>query len=64
MTVGEKMRRENKHRKIVLKREPQLGEDYRVVKVVNTLEVSPRQRVRRDEAQAFIDKGFTVEITG
>ena len=62
MTVGDKLYKENKHRKIVLK---QVADDsFRIIKFVNTLEVNPRDLLTRAEAQEFIDRGFTVETSG
>lgn len=63
MTIGEKLRKQNKHRKIVLKRCITLGESFTVSKVVNTTDVLPRARMDAKEIEAFIDRGFTVEIT-
>lgn len=63
MNMAELNRAANKHRKIVLKRETQaLSEDYRVIKVVNTLEAIPRRRLTTSEVQDFIKRGFTVEV--
>lgn len=64
MTVGDKLRKENKHRRIVLKRSGTLDGNYTVVKAVNTIDAQPRERMAVDKIKDFIDRGFTVEMTG
>lgn len=64
MTVGETRRKQNKHRRIILKQSGTLSEDYTVVKAVNTIEALPRKRMNVEQMEDFLDRGFTVEITG
>ena len=62
MTQGDKLRKENKHRKIVLKRSGTLGGGYTVVRAVNTIDAQPMERMEMVRIKHFIDRGFTVEM--
>jgi len=61
MTVGDALRKENKHRKIVLKRRP--GSDaYTVLETQNTLTPVVSHRLHEVDAQRYIDEGYTVVV--
>lgn len=62
MTVGDKLRKENKHRKIIVRRAAS-SNSFTVFKVVNTVKTMPRQHLTLIEIEDFISLGFTVEIT-
>ena len=61
MTHGETLRKENKHRKIVLIRRP--GSDaYTVLETHNTLVPVVCHRLHEVDAQQYIDDGYTVVV--
>ncbi len=62
MTVGEQLRKQNKHRKIVVRLAATGSEVFTVQRVVNTTDPLPRSRVTKGELENFISRGFTVEI--
>ncbi len=63
MTVHDTLRKQNKHKKIVVRCDrPSAANVFTVHKVVNTTEVLPRTRLTKTEVDNFISLGFTVEI--
>ncbi len=63
MTVGDALRKQNKHRKIVLHRHP--GNDsFTVMETHNTLDPPVNRPIQRDDAQKYIDDGYTVVVKG
>ncbi len=62
MLQGEKLYRENKHRKIIVRNPISGGIKFRVVKTTNTLKPAVGSLLRENEVQDFIDQGFTVTV--
>jgi len=61
MTQGERMRKLNKHMKIILTTSWG-GDDYTVAKTVNTRVPRVGSTIGPEETQRYIDDGYTVEI--
>ncbi|MCK4784691.1 MAG: hypothetical protein KAV87_13145 [Desulfobacteraceae bacterium] len=59
MSVGEMLRKQNKHRKIIFKFYQNW---FEVVRLVNTLEVVKGDSLNEEQVQKLIDRGFTVEV--
>ncbi len=63
MTVGEKLRKENKHMRIVLA--TKLGSsEYTVLQTTGTLNPKYGTTVSERQAQEYINEGYTVIVEG
>ena len=62
MTYGDTLRKENKHRKIVLIPIYGCDDQFSVDRTVNTLDPSVGATLQGSEVQHFIDEGFTVTV--
>ncbi len=61
MTIGDKNRLKNKHRKVAFMLD---GTIYSVVKTTCTLTPKIGETLLENEVQIIIDKGLTVTVTG
>lgn len=63
MTVGEKLRKQNKHMRIVLA--PKMGSaDFTVLQTTGTLNPRFGTTLGEREAQEYINEGYTVIVKG
>ena len=61
MTVGEKLRKQNKHIRIVLAQKP-ASSDYKVLQITGTLGPRIGTTLGTKEAQEYINDGYTVIV--